>query len=70
MATDDITKLKTLLGYWIEHNHEHGQEFREWAEKVAGPGDIGEDLRQAAEEMDKASQLLSRAKEKLEGRGV
>ena len=67
MATDDITKLKTLLGYWIEHNHEHGQEFREWADRVAGQGDIGKDLRQAADEMDKASQFLSRARDKLEG---
>ena len=67
MATDDITKLKTLLGYWIEHNHEHGQEFREWADRVVGRGDIGEDLRQAAEEMDKASRFLSRARDKLEG---
>jgi len=70
LATDDITKLKTLLGYWIEHNREHGQEFREWADKEAVPGDIGEDLRQAAEEMDKASQLLSRAQNKLEGKGA
>lgn len=68
MTTDDMIKLKTLLGYWIEHNHEHGQEFREWADKVDVPGDIGKDLRQAAEEMDKASQLLSQAQEKLEGR--
>lgn len=67
MATDDITKLKTLLGYWIEHNHEHGQEFREWADRVVGLGDIGKDLRQAADEMDKASQFLSRARDKLEG---
>ena len=70
MGNDDLAKLKTLLGYWIEHNQEHGQEFREWAEKVAGPGDIGEDLRQAAEEMDKASQILSRARDKLEQRGT
>jgi hypothetical protein len=70
LATDDMTKLKALLDYWVEHNQEHGQEFREWAERVAGRGDIGEDLRRAAEEMDKASQFLSRAKEKLEGRGA
>lgn len=70
MATEDITKLKTLLGYWIEHNHEHGQEFQEWADREAIPGDIGADLRQAAEEMDKASQLLSQAREKLEGKGA
>ena len=68
MATDDMAKLKTLLGYWIEHNREHGQEFREWADRVAGLGDIGEDLRQAAEEMEKVSRFLSQAREKLEGR--
>ncbi len=68
MDNDDMAKLKTMLGYWIEHNHEHGQEFLEWAEKEAVPSDISEDLRQAAEEMDKASQLLSKAQEKLEGR--
>ena len=70
MVTDDKDKLRTLLGYWIEHNHEHGQEFREWADRDAVPGDIGEDLRQAAKEMDKASQLLSLARDKLEGKGA
>ncbi len=70
MSNDDLAKLKTLLGYWIEHNQEHGQEFREWANKVTGPDDVGEDLRQAAEEMDKASQFLSRARERLEEREV
>jgi hypothetical protein len=70
LVTDDMAKLKTLLGYWIEHNHEHGQEFREWADRAAVPGDIGKDLRQAAEEMDKASQFLSEAQEKLERRGT
>jgi hypothetical protein len=70
LATDDTAKLKTLLSYWIEHNHEHGQEFREWADRVAGPGDIAKDLRQAAEEMDKASRFLSQAREKLEGMEV
>lgn len=68
MSNDDMAKLKTLLGYWIEHNQEHGQEFREWADKVTGADDVGEDLRQAAEEMDKASQFLSRARERLEER--
>ncbi|UCB43848.1 MAG: hypothetical protein JSV77_04165 [Dehalococcoidales bacterium] len=68
MSNNDLTKLKTLLGYWVEHNQEHSQEFREWAARVTGLGDIGEDLRQASEEMDKASQFLSRAQEKLEER--
>ena len=70
MDSDDMAKLKTLLGYWIEHNREHGEEFLEWAEKEAVPSDISEDLRLAAEEMDKASQLLVKAQEKLEGKGT
>jgi len=68
LVNDDMSKLKTLLGYWIEHNQEHGQEFREWAEKMAGHADIGADLRRAADEMEKASQYLSQARDKLEGR--
>ena len=68
MGNDDLAKLKTLLGYWIEHNQEHSQEFREWAGKVAGLRDAGKDLLQASEEMDKASRFLSQAREKLEGR--
>ena len=68
MGNDDLAKLKTLLGYWIEHNQEHSQEFREWADRVAGLGDAGKDLLQASEEMDKATQFLSQAREKLEGK--
>jgi len=68
LGNDDLAKLKTLLGYWIEHNQEHGQEFREWADRVPGLGDVGKDLLKASEEMDKATQFLSEAREKLEGR--
>ena len=70
MDSDDMAKLKTLLGYWIEHNREHGEEFLEWAEKEGISSDISEDLRLAAEQMDKASQLLVKAQEKLEGKGT
>ena len=28
-------KLHVLLDYWIEHNQEHEEEFRDWARKVA-----------------------------------
>ena len=27
-------RLHILLDYWIEHNREHEQEFREWADKI------------------------------------
>jgi len=68
LANDDAARLETLLGYWIEHNREHAPEFREWANKVSVFGEVGEDLRLAAAEMDKAGDCLSRALAKLGGR--
>ena len=65
---DERVKLRTMLGYWIEHNKEHSQEFREWAEKTRSFGEVaaGEEMLQAAQEMDKASRFLSQALERLE----
>ena len=70
MGNDERAKLETLLGYWIEHNKEHSQEFKEWAGKAKGFGEVGagEDMLQAAQEMDKASEILSRVLRRLGGR--
>ena len=66
MTSGEVDKLRILLDYWIEHNREHSQEFREWAEKADSLGvDIGGDILQAANEMDKASEILSHAQRKL-----
>ena len=67
MVEDERLKLKTLLGYWIEHNNEHGQEFREWAQKALSLGEpaAGEDLVAAADEMDTVNKLLSRARRRV-----
>jgi len=64
---DERAKLRALLNYWIEHNKEHSQEFREWVNKakVLGEAEAGEDMLQAAQEMDKASEILSRALRRL-----
>ena len=69
MSSDERAKLKTLLNYWIDHNREHCQEFREWAEKakVFGETEAAKEMLQAAQEMDNASELLSRALRGLEG---
>jgi len=69
MGNDERAKLRTMLGYWIEHNKEHSQEFREWAEKARSFGKVaaGEEMLQAAQEMDKASQFLSQSLRRLEG---
>jgi hypothetical protein len=67
MASEDIIKLGTMLNYWIEHNEEHGGEFKEWAEKIKpdAPG-VAEELLQAAGEMDKATSHLVKARERLD----
>ena len=68
MSNDERAKLRTLLNYWIEHNKEHSQEFREWAEKARsfGEAEAGEEMLQAAQEMDKVSKFLSQALGRLE----
>ena len=70
MGKDDRAKLRTLLGYWLEHNKEHSQEFREWAGKAKGFGEAeaGKEMLQAALEMDKASESLLQALRRLEAK--
>ena len=34
MEKTERGKLDVLLNYWIEHNKEHGEEYKEWTEKV------------------------------------
>ena len=65
---DEKAKLRALLNYWIEHNKEHSQEFREWVSKAKalGEAEAGEYMLQAAQEMDKASELLSKALGRIE----
>ena len=72
MDNDEIAKLTTLLNYWIEHNKEHSPEFREWAgkAKVLGEAQVYEEMLLAAQEMDKASESLSRALRRLEEKGL
>jgi hypothetical protein len=68
MSNEEREKLQTLLNYWVDHNEEHSQEFREWAEKmkVADEAVVSAELLQASMEMDKATELLQKAREKLE----
>lgn len=63
---DTVNKLNSLLSYWLEHNQEHGEEFREWAGKIAADRpDIAEQLRQAADKMAMADESLKKARDLL-----
>jgi phage shock protein A len=68
MSTDDRAKLQTLLNYWVEHNREHSDEFREWAEKARqmGEAEIADEILQAVGNMEKVTELLSATLKKLE----
>ena len=71
MSSDNtIARLKILLDHWVEHNREHGQEFREWAGQAAALGEsaIGDDIVTAAEEMDRAARHPSLALERLQSK--
>ena len=64
---DDIQeKLNILLDYWIEHNSEHEQEFRDWADKVAFlSSEVALQLQEAATKLAAASADLMKAKQAL-----
>lgn len=57
-------KLRILLPHWIEHNEEHADEFRRWAEQA---GEAASDILAAAEAMAWVNGSLAKALEKLGG---
>jgi hypothetical protein len=60
----DIDKLRVLIPHWVEHNNEHAEEFRQWAEKSV---DASKDLMAAAEAINTVNQALTAGLEKLGG---
>jgi len=59
-------RLHILLDYWIEHNREHEQEFREWADKIAFLSkEVAQQLQEAAGRMAVASNNLEKARQVL-----
>lgn len=63
---ETTSKLTSLLSYWLDHNQEHGAEFREWADKIAtDQKDVAGQLRQAAAKMAEADECLKKARSLL-----
>jgi hypothetical protein len=59
-------RLSTLVHYWVEHNREHEEEMRQWAEKAASLGpEVAQALQMAAANMAKATASLEQAQEAL-----
>lgn len=67
MSEAEKEKLKILLNHWVEHNRQHAQEFREWAEKAKslGQAEAHGDMMQAVQQMNKANEFLLSALERL-----
>jgi nickel/cobalt exporter len=66
-AMSDIQeRLHILLDYWIEHNKEHEEEFRKWADKAASlPDEVTQQLQEAAARMAAATSSLEKARKSL-----
>lgn len=69
MNADEKAKMKTLLSYLVEHNREHSQEVKDWANKAADMGEqaLADEMMRAAGTMDEANALLDKSLKKLEG---
>ena len=65
----DHEKLRILLPHWINHNGEHAQEYKDWAERAEGLGSKGAGLKinAAIEEMSVVNDHLTQALELLGG---
>ena len=65
-------KLSLLLVYWIEHNKEHEKDFRRWAEKAKGFGEIGtevyEAIMEAVKHMEEVNESLFNAFEDIDNK--
>jgi hypothetical protein len=60
----ELEKLRVLLPHWIEHNGEHAEEFRDWAEWA---GEAEELILSAARLVEEANARLGEALEALGG---
>lgn len=59
-------KLIALIDYWIEHNREHEQEFRDWADRAASSSsEAAQQLQEAAARMAEASNCLEKSRQAI-----
>lgn len=61
---DELKKLKKLLNYWMEHNDEHAEVYRNWAEKASSLGkeELSEILDELYHKTKKLNTLFKKAK--------
>jgi hypothetical protein len=62
-SMSDQEKLRILLAYWIEHNLDHAQDFRQWAQRAEafGSKEAASKLVAAAQEVTAVNDSLKTA---------
>lgn len=65
--TAETEKLRILLRFWKQHNHEHAETYLQWAEKAeaAGNADVAGMLKEIAAETEKIDRLFERARKAI-----
>lgn len=65
---DELKKLKHLLYHWREHNDEHAETYRQWAEKAAslGNNELSNILGQLYHQTKKMNELFEEAIKKIQ----
>ena len=68
-AMNDLEKLQVLLPHWVEHNAEHADELRSWADSMqySSKIDVAKRLSAAAALLEKAGDQLSRLLDEVGG---
>ena len=66
---NEIDKLKILLPHWIDHNRNHGKEFKKWADIARDKGHAGaaDKIELAISKITEADDALSQALKEIGG---
>ncbi len=68
---NDEHKLAVVLRHWMDHNRGHVEEFEKWAGKAKASGQerVSECILEAAQQMDRANEVLEAALNELNDSG-
>ncbi|MEM0202350.1 MAG: hypothetical protein QXO16_01945 [Archaeoglobaceae archaeon] len=58
-----MERFKKLLEHWIEHNEEHIEIYKKWANDIEG--NASELLKEAVKKFEEGNEILKRIYEKL-----
>lgn len=60
-----MEKFKKLLEHWIEHNEEHIEVYKKWANDLKG--NASELLREAVKKFEEGNEILKKIHRELDG---